>query len=411
MKNTFLCRSNVEPESNTSRPLSDLFDMAITIPLTRSAFVRSKLLRLSSGMLCTLLSVGPAYAQLTSGDSSEVEPDINAPWPDAVKKGLWPKGVPVETSQPAPSPKPAVEPAKTTDQSPPTSSETSTAAKPMIPQTKPRKHEIAFSADYFLGQGDVTLPVFFALGQNPAIPLNPFTPTVLEPDRDSTYYGGTISYSYQYAWYIDLSYQHGNSSGSVDLDYLSGFAPLPSNFTIEDNWYQAYVRYAFPGLRGKRLSAYLRAGISYVEAEMTDETTIPNVGSYSQSDETKDLLGNLGFGVGYSVYTTRRMRLALQLEGEGFFGTRSQQSTETLQNLPGSSTADIDNTLYGGIGRATIKFEYRLGESGFFRVFADVGLQGKITEISYPDVPNYSGQTYSELLWGPYAKIGMRYSF
>lgn len=259
------------------------------------------------------------------------------------------------------------------------------------------------------------MPVFFSLDKTyQSVGLtSPFTPAVVKPDRESSYYGGTLSYSYKYAWYVDLSYQHGSSSGSLDLNYSPSFPSLPSEFQIDDNWYQAYVRYAFPGLRGKRLSAYLRAGVSYVDSEMNDATVFPNIGAYSQTDKTKDLLGNLGFGVGYSVYSSRRLRVGLQLEGEGFFGQRSQKSLESLAGLSPSvlQEASIDNTLYGGIGRGTVRVEYRLGHSGFFRIFADAGMQAKFTEVDYPSTGSFASESFGEILWGPYVKLGARYSF
>jgi hypothetical protein len=183
---------------------------------------------------------------------------------------------------------------------------------------------------------------------------------------------------------------------------------LPSQFTIDDNYYQAYLRYAFKGLQTRGFSAYLRVGFSYVDAKLEDTSVIPALGLYNQSDKTTDLLGNLGFGVGYSIYKTRRTDLKLQLEGEGFYGKRSQDSLETLPKA-GSfpfTTVHIDNDLYGGIGRATVHFEYKLGKTGLFRTFAEGGFEGKFTEIKYSGLGNFS-----ELLYGPYGKIGLSYSF
>ncbi|MBE0542005.1 MAG: autotransporter outer membrane beta-barrel domain-containing protein [Verrucomicrobia bacterium] len=278
---------------------------------------------------------------------------------------------------------------------------------PVLQAPKATKHEISVSADYLLGKGDVTLPLGFSLAKVPGLGGN-IVPNVAKPDRDSDYYGATISYSFGQAWYLDLGYARGNSSGDVDV--LLGPPPaLASKFEIDDTWYQAYVRYTFPRLRGKRLSVYLRAGVSFVEAELTDTTTIPALGLYKQTDDTTDILGNLGFGVGYSLYTSRRVRFGLQVEGEGFYGQRSQDSLEVLpQAGPGFpfQTAKIDNDLYGGTGRATLRFEYRLGQSGLFKIFADGGVQAKYTEIDYSGLGSYD-----ELLWGPYVKLGIRYAF
>jgi hypothetical protein len=54
----------------------------------------------------------------------------------------------------------------------------------------------------------------------------------------------------------------------------------------------------------------------------------------------------------------------------------------------------------------TVRFEYRLGRSGLFKVFADGGAQAKYTQIQYSGLG-----TFDELLWGPYVKLGVRYDF
>jgi len=69
-------------------------------------------------------------------------------------------------------------------------------------------------------------------------------------------------------------------------------------------------------------------------------------------------------------------------------------------------TAKIDNTLYGGIGRVTLRFEYSLGRRELIKVFADGGAQMKYSIIDYPTVGSFD-----ELLWGPYVKAGFRISF
>ena len=82
-------------------------------------------------------------------------------------------------------------------------------------------------------------------------------------------------------------------------------------------------------------------------------------------------------------------------------------------------TATIDNTLYGAIGRVTLRFEYAFGQSRALRAFIDGGVQMKYTEVEYPEwevttqtgTQGYPKQTYDELLWGPYVKVGLRYAF
>jgi|SRR5665213_718150 len=277
---------------------------------------------------------------------------------------------------------------------------------PSLQAPKATKNEVSASGDVMLGQGTVTLPLGYSLNKS----LGGSVPTPLgafSVPRDSIYYGGTISYSYGQAWYVDVSYAQGESSGSQSID-TGSMGSLNSNFSINDTWYQIYVKYTFPQLRGKRFSAYLRGGASYVTADIKDDAQSPAVGRYTQTDTTDEILGNVGFGLGYTLYSTRRWRFGLQVEGEGFYGTRSQQSLENLSADAGLAfvSANIANTLYGGLGRATLRAEYRLGRSGLFKIFGEVGVEGWYTMIDYP-----GAGTSDELLWGPYAKLGIRYAF
>ena len=365
------------------------------------------------GIIC-VLELGSASAQTadaspkssqeatTAGDSNDLGtgyPRLDDPWTfgkPAIKK-----------AKAEPTPEPPAQQSGAQSPAPETSTAGPTAEASAPLQPRIRKNEISASGDFFLGQGNVTMPFGFSLREGFGFASTNVIKSVAKPDRTSDYFGGTISYSHGQAWYVDLAYANGTSSGNADV-VLGSPPTLNSAFTIKDNWYQAYIRYAFPGLHGKRLSAYLRAGVSYVQAELTDETTIPALGLYHQTDKTDDLLGNLGFGVGYLLYPGQHVRVGLQLEGEGFYGRRSQKSTESLADaLFTFPTASIDNNLYGGIGRATVQFQYRVGQSGAFKIFADGGLQGKFTMISY----SAGLGTFNELLWGPYIKVGLRFSF
>jgi tetratricopeptide (TPR) repeat protein len=304
---------------------------------------------------------------------------------------------------PAPSPGPTVE-----TPAPALAPADGSAApsKPIAP-AKATKNEISVSGDFFLGQGTVTLPVGFSLEKPLAAEGAEFKKSVASPDRSSTYYGGTISYSFNQSVYLDLSYARGSSSGNFSFD-TGDNKNLNATFTIDDTWYQAYLRYVLPGLRGTRASAYLRGGFSYVTADLTAGSVIPAFGIYKQTDKTTDILGNIGFGWRYALRPMQPYRIYLQLEGEGFFGTRSQNSLESLPEVEGfvPQAAKFSNTLYGGIGRATLRVEQGFGKTGLFRVYLDGGFQAKYTLIQYSGVsaPN-------ELLWGPYVKLGLRYSF
>jgi hypothetical protein len=190
---------------------------------------------------------------------------------------------------------------------------------PTLQAIKPKKNEVSVSGDFMLGQGTLTLPVGYSLAKS----LNGIAVTppvgVAKPTRSSDYFGGTVSYSYGQAWYFDFSYSQGTSSGNQNFSLMQGLPSTSNDFSLDDNWYQAYVRYAFPQLRGKRLSAYLRAGATYIDATLTDTSTTPS-GFYSQTDDTTEVRGNLGAGVTYSLYSSRKFRFGLQFEGEGYYG-------------------------------------------------------------------------------------------
>ena len=276
----------------------------------------------------------------------------------------------------------------------------------MLQSSKPKENEVSISGDFMFGQGTVTLPIGYSLKQSLSSSGISVPVSVVKPTRSSEYFGATVSYSHGQAWYFDLSYAHGHSAGNQTLDFQS-LGSGNGSFSIDDDWYQAYIRYAFPQLRGKRLSAYLRVGATFVQSTLDDESTTP-AGFYKQNDKSTDIRGNLGAGLAYSVYTSRRFRFGLEVEGEGFYGNRSQDSRETLNNDYGlvPVTATINNTLYGGIGRAVMHFEYRFGHTGLLRIFLDAGGEADYTMIHYP-----SAGTFNELLWGPYVKLGLRYSF
>jgi hypothetical protein len=279
-------------------------------------------------------------------------------------------------------------------------------APPMLKAPKATKNEISASGDIMFGSGKVSLPLGYSLNKSTG---GGFTPETFDVPRNSVYYGGTISYSYGQAWYIDLSIAKGSSSGSQAVP-TGEFGSLPSSFSIDDTWYQLYLKYTFPQLRGKRFSAYLRAGASYITATLNDEGTGAAVGGrYSQHDTTDDILGNLGAGLAYNLFATHRMRVDLQGEIEGFGGERMQKTLESLSGDVGFPfVADnINNTLYGGIGLATVHVEYRMGHAGLFKIFGDAGIEGRYTLVQYPS----GGGTPSEYLWGPYIKAGLRYSF
>jgi hypothetical protein len=283
---------------------------------------------------------------------------------------------------------------------------------------------VSLSGDYLIGEGHLSLPIAFGAGK---VDRFPNLPTIANPDRSSEYFGGTASYSYGQAWFVDISYAHGESEGGLPLEPILGVAsPVPGSFKISDDWYEAYFRYAFPGLRGRKFNAYLRAGVTYVQSRLTlsskafPDSGIPAGGYYNQRTDTEDILGIVGFGTGYSLFAGQTMRVSLQLEGEGFGGSRKQDTHDiALGQIPNatpiSGDATINNWEYGGLGRFTVRLEYELGKKGLFKIFADAGVQARFTFVQYDQFTSPRGtvaaETADELLWGPYVRAGFRYSF
>ena len=297
---------------------------------------------------------------------------------------------------------------------PPAGSDTDTTPTLTLPglpvQPTVYKNEISASADFMYGTGTITVPIGFAL-RTINLPGASFQPSAVSASRSTVYYGGTVSYSYGRSWYLDFSGENGRSTGSTSIS-IPGLAgpPVPASFDVTDTWYTIYLRYNLQNfLAGTRFRAYLRGGVSLVEATLlTANDPFAAFGSgqfYSEHDNTFDVLGNFGFGLTYSLYSTVRLKVGLQLEGEGFAGNRSQDITESFAQSVTASTT-INNTVYGAIGRLTLHADYRLGQSGRWKLTGDVGMMTKNSFVSYP---NFG--TKGETLWGPYAKAGASFVF
>lgn len=292
---------------------------------------------------------------------------------------------------------------------------TPTLTLPGLPIQQPTvyKNEISASADFMYGTGTITVPVGYAL-KAASLPGASFPVNALSADRSTVYYGGTVSYSYGRSWYLDFSGENGRSTGSTGLSIpgLAGPA-IPASFDVNDTWYQVYLRYNLQNfLAGTRFRAYLRGGVSLVSATLTtDNDAVPGShiapgGLYSEHDDTFDVLGNFGFGLTYSLYSTVRLKVGLQLEGEGFGGNRSQDITETFVPSTITGNTTINDTVYGAIGRLTVHADYRLGQSGRWKLTGDVGMMTKNSWVSYPDFG-----TKDETLYGPYVKAGASFVF
>jgi hypothetical protein len=310
---------------------------------------------------------------------------------------------PSAANPPAVSAAPGAPPTTTTDTD---ANSNPNLALPEMPIQQPtvRQNEVSGSADFMYGTGTITVPVGYA--------FNGVQRAALTANRSTVYYGGTLSYSYGRSWYIDFSGEDGRSTGSTSLQIPGLAGPsIPASFDVNDTWYQVYLRYNLKNfLAGTRFTAYLRGGVSLVSATLdTVNDSFSSFGPggfYTEHDKTFDVLGQFGFGLTYSLYSTPRLKVGLQLEGEGFGGNRTQDITETFvpHNQPLSAT--INNTVYGALGRLTLHADYRLGESGRWKLTGDVGVMTKNSWVSYPDFG-----TRPETLYGPYVKAGASFVF
>ena len=274
-------------------------------------------------------------------------------------------------------------------------------------------NEVSATADFLYGQGNVTLPLGYALAKS--LPGNSLRPQVMTVNRSTEYYGGTVSYAYNRSWCLDFSYANGSSSGAqnvtINNTFLGNVSPghFNANLDYRANQYQLYLRHNFHDwLAGTPFQAYVRGGVDLVDATMTVNDNSPSP-LYQQRDETTDVTGNLGVGLTFSLYHTPRFQLSLQGEGDGSWGGRCQDSTETLPldyNL-GPTHAHINNELYGCFGRGTLHADWRVGQSERWCLTGDVGLQARYTIVTFPD----GGGSPAEYLWGPCVQIGVRFVF
>lgn len=389
----------------------------------RCQFYRSVIAAVSGSLFCVV--TGEHAAAQTSGPILAETAQLSSPavfggldmgpglqWPGQPLEPAAPPIVPASQAPATPPPQNSSTNAGVAPSAPSVSAEpaaspdtSATLALPALPTPTVYKNEVSGSADFMYGTGTITVPIGYAL-RGTGFPVS-----VASADRSTVYYGGTLSYSYGRSWYIDVSGEDGRSTGSTSLTLPGLLGAVPASFDVNDTWYQVYLRYNFQNfLAGTRFRAYLRGGVSLVKATLdTVNDPLPAYASgqfYTEHDNTFDVLGNLGFGLTYSLYSTVRLKVGLQLEGEGFGGNRSQDITESYVPNHETGNATINDTVYGAIGRLTAHADYRLGQSGRWKLTGDVGMMTKYSFVSYP-----GAGTKDELLYGPYVKIGASFVF
>jgi hypothetical protein len=66
-------------------------------------------------------------------------------------------------------------------------------------------NQLGVSGDYLVGYGKLSVPFGYSLARVVSnVPIK-----VSQGSRDSTYYGGTVSYSFTPAWFLDFSFSQG----------------------------------------------------------------------------------------------------------------------------------------------------------------------------------------------------------
>ena len=290
-------------------------------------------------------------------------------------------------------------------------------------------HEVGVSGDFLYGNGYVQLPIHEALFRGSELQNDVGIGRFTTADRKSAlYYGGTLSGSIGKTWYLDVSYSRGTTEGSLNqFGRLFGLPSddgntLKSDYKLSDEYYQMYGKYAFPQFSGTRFAAYLRLGATY--SENSARVNYAVVGSVKGEFESRsnDYLGNIGLGGEYYVYRGDSFKVTTMIEGEAFGGLRTSSIEEKL-NFAGdefSGAMDQDSLVYGGLGRGVLRLVKTLGQEGRWKLNADVGFQGKYLINEFDSMGNSleggrgdSKQNVhgTELLWGPYGRVGLSYSF
>ncbi len=285
---------------------------------------------------------------------------------------------------------------------------------------RPKLRNVTVYGDFLQGFGHLTLPVGFSL-DGAAIGR-----TVASPDRESTYYGGSVSWQAFEGIGFDVAFSQGTSSANFTFKPEENGrwpqAAINSSFTLDDTWLQAYMRYRLPYIFGPRIGVYLRGGVTYMDAEY-EGISDPSQAFYRNLGSIRDITGNLGFGLDYSFRPIKGIRPAIVFEGEGFGGIRAREFSEETLAISGENT--MDNMVYGGLARLLIRAEYRFGKDERWRALLEGGIQGRMMFESYgtPDrtlvdeqgaaIPDSAFQSgvESDLLWGPYVRAGLRFSF
>ena len=95
-----------------------------------------------------------------------------------------------------------------------------------------------------------------------------------------------------------------------------------------------------------------------------------NYSRFRSTDQSEDIQGDLGLGLLYSLHTSDRLKIEVELEGQGLYGQRVKRAGDAVAGASARSRGDADNDLYGGIGRTALRAAYELGTKRAWRRLA-----------------------------------------
>ncbi len=292
------------------------------------------------------------------------------------------------------------------------------------------------AADLLIGKGYVSVPLGQALRQqgNGRFTL---------ADRNSALYaGGQISLELtdvgkaERDYFIDASLIQGSSEGTFrDTSAYGSFlnTPTSNQYRLSETFQNAYLRTRIARDPGDSAvptwQIQARLGMNYVEGKLEGSLGLAN-SVVRSTQKTQDLLGNIGLEVDFSLrkllpegIRERTKDFKVVVDGEVFAGARDTYFTEELSradSLGGTTPPrdiDVASFVYGGIGRATLRYVMTLSDrdTSTWYLTADLGLQSRYLlnewdslrdRDSGPDQPRLNVRA-DELLWGPYFRLGI----
>lgn len=247
-----------------------------------------------------------------------------------------------------------------------------------------------------------------------ALPATPGIDATRLQRRKGDLWGGTISYGHSATLYVDFSY----FSGDTDYAFRESFTDpalmglyLDNRGKVDEDWYEARVRWQPARLAFEKVQAYLSFGLTHIRTddEIRSDTKIPgmNLGLddvRTMTGKSRNTFANVGMGVG-GIKAAGPVNLGFKAE-LSLLGGRFKADND-LYNPDGSGqmigSLSDSKTVWGTISRATAFVSVPFGGenkvAGAFIV--ELGARHYYWR--------YSGG--SEKNYGPFAKTGIAFDF